>query len=329
METTESKKLFILRILNILEKYSDANHLLTYNDILKLLKKDFNIECERKAVARNICFLEEAGYDIVRDFKKGVYLNDKLFEKSQLRLLIDSVLSSRHINEKHSKELIDKLSNLGGAYFKTSNSIRVNKFNKTHNKQLFLNIEIIEEAIEKEKKVAFIYNDYNFEKKLVPRKNSKYLVNPYNMLLSNQRYYLLGNIDKYDNLIYFKMDRITNIEIVENSFVKPIAETNIDKNGFDIEKLQSENPYMYSGPIKDIEMIANKSIINDIIDWFSEDVTLSELNDNEVTVKLKGNFNSIRYWALQYGNYVQVTKPLELREIIKQDIENMYIKYKK
>lgn len=85
---------------------------LKQQDIINLLKKNYGIEVERKAIGRNLSFLREMGYEIHSD-RKGSYLEDKQFENAELRLLIDSVLSSRHISEKYSKDLIDKLVNLG------------------------------------------------------------------------------------------------------------------------------------------------------------------------------------------------------------------------
>lgn len=56
MDNFEPKKLLILRILEILTEYSDGNHKLRQVDIISLLKHLYGIECERKAVARNIDF---------------------------------------------------------------------------------------------------------------------------------------------------------------------------------------------------------------------------------------------------------------------------------
>ena len=61
VETFEPKKLLILRILQILQEFSNCDHKLRQNDIISLLKVQYDIECERKAVARNIDFLQQIG----------------------------------------------------------------------------------------------------------------------------------------------------------------------------------------------------------------------------------------------------------------------------
>ena len=98
MEGRQIKKLYIIYILRILEKYSDYRHRLTQKDIIDLMERDYGVSCERKTVSRNIGDLADAGYEIERR-DGGYYLDSRTFEDSELRLLIDSVLSSRHIPE--------------------------------------------------------------------------------------------------------------------------------------------------------------------------------------------------------------------------------------
>ena len=105
---SETKKLALLRILEILQRNTDEAHPLTHNEIANLLLNEYGIEIERKAVGRNVSLLLEADYDIVTT-KRGVYLNERKYEPSEIRLLIDGVLSSKHIGVKHSRDLIEKL----------------------------------------------------------------------------------------------------------------------------------------------------------------------------------------------------------------------------
>lgn len=69
------------------------------------------------------------------------------------------------------------------------------------NPQLFYTIEIIDEAIAAGRQVAFIYNAYGTDKRLHPKRDQEYIVNPYQIAATNGRYYLIGNYDKYGNAI--------------------------------------------------------------------------------------------------------------------------------
>ena len=110
--------MLLLMILKILEQYSDENQPLTHKQIIEYLQKNYNVECDRRTVARHIKTLNNFGeYDIVK-CKRGTYIN-RNFENSDLRLLIDSVLFSPFISNEKVRQLIEKLSSLGTEKFKS------------------------------------------------------------------------------------------------------------------------------------------------------------------------------------------------------------------
>ena len=121
-----------------------------------IFSRDYGIEIERKAVGRNLSLLKEADFDIIST-RNGCYLEKREFEDAELKLLIDGVLCSKHISPHHSKELIEKLAALSNAYFRShiKNIYTVNDWNKTQNYDLFLNIELVDEAIETESRSPF------------------------------------------------------------------------------------------------------------------------------------------------------------------------------
>lgn len=134
----EAKKTLIVRLYQVLYEYSDAEHPLTQSEIIDLLDKNYGVEAERKAIGRNVSCLMEMGVDIVNT-RKGCYLAERPFENSELRILIDSVLCSRHINAGHSRELINKLIKLGGRNFKAhvKHVFSVGDWSKSQNTALF------------------------------------------------------------------------------------------------------------------------------------------------------------------------------------------------
>ena len=115
----EAKKMALIRILQILLEHSDINHPLTHDMIAERLYNDYGIEIERKAIGRHINDLIEmfekesvnkiAGDEIIiaSDKRKGTYIEKRVFEDSELRMLIDGVLSSKYITAKHFLQLSD------------------------------------------------------------------------------------------------------------------------------------------------------------------------------------------------------------------------------
>ena len=149
MAEFEPKKLALIRIWQIFKEHSDYDHPLTQEDIARRLENDYGIVIERKAISRNISLLKEAGVEI-ESRRAGSYLDYRDFEDAELHMLIDGVLSSKHITAKHSKDLIDRLCALSNKYFKSSvkHIYSVNDWSKTDNQALFYNIELIDAAIE-------------------------------------------------------------------------------------------------------------------------------------------------------------------------------------
>ena len=328
MPSLEPKKLALLRIWQILQKHSDYDHPLTQEDIIKYLEKDYGIEMERKAVGKNIADLRDAGIDI-GSRRAGSYIGSREFEDSELKLLIDGVLQSKHITAKHSKDLIEKLCGLSNKYFRShvKNVYSVNDWSKTENQALFYNIDIVDEAIATGKQVQYDYNKYGVDAKL--HKSSFQRVSPYQLILHNQRYYLMGYSDYWGNMTFHRMDRISNMRIYD----KPATLiTNVKgyENGIDFKQIASTMPYMYTDKPERIEFIADEWIVDQIVDWFGKDIRMSTLpdDDKKVKVELVASPNAMEHWALQYLNHVEVTKPESLRERIKTSVQNGTEKYK-
>ena len=114
MYTIQPKKMLILNILEILRKYTDEDHRLSQKEIVDILRTEYTMIVDRKAIKRNIMNLIDFGYDIeysesVRmvpnaktgELEESYILSDfylvRDFTAGELRLLIDSLLFSKHI----------------------------------------------------------------------------------------------------------------------------------------------------------------------------------------------------------------------------------------
>lgn len=342
MSNLKRKKLSFA-ILDILRQYSDENHKLSQNDIVELLERDYDMKVDRKSVKRNITTLLEMGYPI--DFKETLrmYPNkdgvleesyilsdfwlDREFTDAELRLLIDSLLFSKHIPYSQCDELITKLEGLSNRYFKSRvRFISTLPETAPKNRELFYTIEILDEAIANGKQVAFTYNEYGTDKKLHPKRQREYIVNPYQMAATNGRYYLIGNYDKYDNLANYRLDRITGIRLMDTP-VKPVRQVEGMKNGLYLPKHMAEHLYMFSGESVPVTFRMKKTILNDVIDWFGTEIAFFDETEDEVTARVTVNWSAMRYWAQQYCRFVKILTPTDLVEKIKEDLSEALRKY--
>ena len=189
MFATGSKKMLNMLILDILEQYSDDDHHLTQQDIIRHLQAQYGMECDRRSVKNNIDSLKELGYDIV-----------------------------------------------------------------TNNKGAFL----------------------------AERKDAKR---------------------------------------------KPVSLVTDLKNVFFLPKHMAEHIYMLDGRTVHVCMVAKKHLMNELTYWFGKDFKIRREFEDEMLVDVNCNKAAMRFWALQYGHYVEVLEPAELREEIRESIAEMYEKY--
>ena len=323
---SEAKKLALLRILEILQRNTDEAHPMTHNEIVDILLKEYSIEIERKAVGRNISLLLEADYDIITT-KRGVYLNERKYEPSEVRMLIDGVLSSQHIGVKHSRDLIEKLASEQNKYFRKNikHIHAVNDFNKGDNAEVFYSIDVVHEAIENGKMVEYDYNKYGADKKL--HKTSFQRISPYQLILHNQRYYLMGYSSYWGHMTYHRLDRITNM-VVSPRVAVPINEVEGFEDGINYKKLTTAMPYMFSDTPETVEMLAVDWIIDQVIDWFGKDIRIDKTDDDGIyRITLKSSPTAMLFWAMQYTDECEVVSPTSLRERIKETIKKARDKY--
>ena len=327
MEGLEPKKLALLRILQIFEKYSDQDHPLKQEDIADYLFNDYGIDIERKAISRNISLLKEAGFEI-ESSRAGSYLDSRDFTESELRVLIDGVLSSKHIAPKYSKDLIKKLCSLSSQYFMShvKHIHTVNDWDKTENQALFYNIEIVDEAIENKKQVRFEYNKFGADKKL--HRTHTHNVSPYQLILHNQRYYLMARDEYWKSMVYYRLDRITDMSLREERLT-PITLNPGFEHGISYKELATAFPYMYTDKPEMVEFLADANIIDQIIDWFGKEIRIIKENEKTLKVSVKVSQLAMEHWAMQYINYTKVISPKSLVDKITENLQNATKKYGK
>lgn len=349
----QPKKFLIIYILEILKKYTDENHRLSQKEIIDILKKDYDMTVERKAIRRNIINLIELGYNIEYSEKVrnvlvkndlGKTVSDKNsiwtdfyierdFTDSELKLLIDGLLFSKHISSGQCKELVKKLENLSSKYFYSgAKHISTSNEQRSSNPQLFLNIELLDEAITNNKKVSFKYLEYDTDKKQhVKRRDDGteriYIISPYQMAIREDKYYLICNYDKYDDISNYRINRITELNILEDT-AKPFSNLKwAQGKPLNLEEYMRKHPYMYSSDDILVKFRIPLSMISDVIDIFGKDVIFFDKDEAGVSVIARTNEKSVEQFAKSFLPDVVVLYPERLKDKIKNDLEKSLRKY--
>lgn len=339
----QPKKLLIMNILDILQKYSDEDHRLSQKDIADILRREYEMTADRKAIRRNLMDLMDCGYYIkysetVRtapnpktgEPEENTILSDfylqRDFSSGELRLLIDTLLASRHIPRNQCMAMVEKLNGLSSVYFQAQiNHIASMPQDRTDNKQLFFTIEELGKAIARQKKVRFQYREYGTDKKLhlracedgTPR---EYVVTPYQLAVQEGKYYLICNYDKYDDISNYRLDRICNIAILDEPG-KPFGKLKWSGGrSLDLAAYMKEHPYMYAGENVHAKLRVVRAMVGDMIDIFGKDVRFSDETDAHVTVTVYANETAVEQFVRNYGPDVVILEPREVRERIKKSL---------
>lgn len=355
-------RIFILDLLDILEEYSDENNPLTQQDIKEILESKYGYKkVRRQTIAANIekmidhyaleSRIRLAAEDddshnhieAIDETKRritDIYYQHKLSDP-ELLLMIDSILFSKHIALEERRDLIEKLESLSSKHLSSRkgniSSMYINNQSSGNSpeKTLFDSIREIDQAIITSKQISFKYNNYKVKGNkiiLEPRKNNKgedrdYLINPYYMAASNGRYYLICNYDTYNDVSLYRVDRITDIKLLDEPR-KAMRDVEGLGENFNLNDYMEENIYMFGGKAENIKLSLKKGFLDEFIDWFKpEDIRVREKKDDEIIVRVKSNRMAMRRWALRYALYVRVLSPQSLVDEIKEDIQEAVENY--
>ena len=320
------KKQSVLAVLEILQKYSDQDHLVSIRQISSLLESEYQIRIERRAIYANIEILRDFGYDIsaYERERNGYYLNSRNFDKGEILLLCNAIHASHFISAKQSDDLIAKLLATQSIYQAKEFNDKVYLPNplKTPNKQLIYTIETVSEAIRDNLRLAFTYLHYDLDKKLVPRREKEYVVEPRYIVYADSRAYMIVNSEKHPNFSHYRLDRIKDARILpeHSSELK-------DKD--DAYEYARNKLFMYAGESSYVSFLCDNTIIDQMIDIFGTSVILMNFDADHFLIRVKTSTQGALYLAQQYLDSLSIYEPQELRQEFIASLEKRLQDYKK
>ena len=331
---TKSKKLALLYIMDILQKQTDADHPLQQKTIAEILRSEddgYGIDLDYKTMINHIRLLTDEGLIESAGKKRGCYFDDRVLEDSELRLLIHSVICSEFVSPRQTEDLVKRLCTLSNRFFLPATDYlqMADSWKKTSNQEIFLNIETLEAAIRKQRKVTYSYYKYGVD--LKQHESSAHTVSPYAVFIKNQKYYLMAYSEDVGGVVYHRLDRMKKISELRKAR-KQLETIPGYENGIDYRFLSSSLPYMYSDEPVKIKFRADEEILDHIIDWFGKDtiqIQQSKKTTGAIVVDLESSPTAFEYWAKQYLDYVEVLAPKELRERVYTSLYEGLKKYSK
>lgn len=329
---TYPKRAKLLLLLRFLKSETDEHNPKTVAEIIRHLSS-FGIDAERKSVYKDIELLRYLDYDIIK-VKNGrevaYYLAGKLFEQAEAEIFASAICAAKFVTQKKSSELIDKIA---GIFSKKQarafkQRLELARTKKTKNDEVYYNIDKIITASNASKRISFQYFEYLPNKtQRIRRDGRKYKASPYSLVWFEDALYLVCNIDKYDNLSNFRVDRMTGIEILEQK-VRNIEEVSEYKNYLDFDDYHKSVFGMFGGQRKIVRIRFHESLATAVFDRFGLDVQVTDIRDGWFTisanVRISPGFIS---WLTIFGDKARVLSPQSLIKEIKTMISNLTTVY--
>lgn len=323
MAKTQNSKLKLLHVLDILKKHSDEDNILTSGDIISQLEKR-GLTAERRSIIRDIKVLVEFGYDIslYEENNIGYYMRSREFEEEELNILIDSVIAFKSLSPKKTKDLVHKLSKLSSNNFgdRVMDKLYIDSKGKSDNEKIYYSINMLNEAIDRDKKVDFKYLTYDIkEGKKFRKGGEKYIVSPYALVWCEDNYYLIGVHEKYSNFSHYRIDRINQVNILDEK--RKLADNIMDINDFNVTEYIDSTFNVFTGTKEIVKLRFTNDLLNPIIDKFGVDAYIqSEDGVHSILIADVIVSEGFTSWIIQFGGRIELLEPVETRELIKEKI---------
>jgi len=318
MAKGRNQKLKLLYLTKIFMEKTDESHALTLAEITSLLN-GYEVTADRKTLYLDFEELKHYGLDIISEQRSKTvvyYLASRDFELAELKLLVDSVQSSKFITEKKSNSLIKKLESLVSEHESKQlhRQVITSGRVKTMNESILINVDSIHSAINNNRQISFQYFQWTPDKQRELRHDGqRYTISPWHLVWDNENYYMIGYDSDSEMIKHFRVDKMLRI-----------SSGNEKREG--LKKMKEFNIATYSrtlfgmlgGESTRVTLQCHNSMAGVIIDRFGKDTVMLRHDDEHfiayVEVVPSDQFLG---WIIGLSSYVQIMEPSSVVKRIK------------
>lgn len=327
MAVESNQKLKLLYLWDILKQDTDENHIVSMSQIISKLEQR-GIRAERKGIYTDIETLKQYGLDIIlAKNPTGYYLDSREFDLPQLKMLVDSVQSSKFMSVKNTNELIKKLESFTSVY--KANQLQRNIYVadrvKTANENASNNVDYIHEAIYKNYQIKFRYYEWNIQKELVSKKNGEpYVVSPISLVWSDENYYLVAYDEKVKKIKHYRVDKMKNLSITGDK--RTMTE---EAKSFNMAIFSKKTFGMYGGDEVSLDIVFPNKLIGVVMDRFGKDTPIIPVSDKKFKAILKVVVSRPFYgWLTGLGEGITIVGPENIAKDYKKYLKAILKEYK-
>ena len=277
------------------------------------------------------------------------------FDRVELDSLIQLVCFSDMLSNEEKQRLVDKLVSTASVYYRTpfqsdeepGDSPRELRFNPKaihgrfsgriikDNRQFAEKINLIQQAVNGLCQIRFRFNRYTAEHEMVPKSEYLHVLSPYHLVVYHDNYYCIGLTNKDKRIWHYRVDLMSDVEILTDADGKVIPINLCAFEGlpicnacWDPEKYMAEHLYMAYDEPKEIQIKIKNLDYTILHDWFGNhyEKTKQPCEEGYDIVKVRTSPSMIVHWAVQYADAVEVMDE-EIRERIRDEIKKLKEKY--
>ncbi|MDD6262102.1 MAG: WYL domain-containing protein [Clostridiales bacterium] len=320
MPKSPKQKMKLLYIARILNEETDQNHPVTVAELISALEKA-GISAERKSVYDDLESLRLFGMDIVsvRGRTTGYYVASRAFELPELKLLVDTVQSSKFITEKKTLSLISKIESLASRHEAglLSRQVYVRNRVKSMNESVYYNVDEISSAINGDRVILFKYFEYTVAlRRRLRREGADYEISPFALISDDENYYMLGFDAEAGLMKHFRVDKMLDIRHLNLPRRGKEVFSEIDMSAY------SKSVFgMFGGRTENVRLRFSNHLAGAVIDRFGRDAVLVPDGSEKFTVTVSAVISQQFFgWVFGFGTDAEILSPGSVREEMKQKL---------
>lgn len=327
MARSANQKLKLLYLMKMLLEKSDEKHALSIREMIDGLAAH-DISAERKSIYGDLEALRTFGLDIVQSKGKttGYYVASRDFELPELKLLVDSVQSSKFITHRKTLALIKKIEGLASVYDARllQRQVYVRNRVKSMNESVYYNVDEISNAITGDRMIRFKYFELDINKQRRYRHNGKaYEISPFALMWDDENYYMLGFDAAAKKMKHYRVDKMIGIESGDGERRgKEIF------SGMDMSAYSKQVFGMFTGSEQAVKLRFEKHLVGAVIDRFGKDTMLIPDGEEHFTVTVSVVVSPQFYaWLFGFGPEAEIMSPESVRREMADrasDVADMY-----
>ena len=322
------QKLKLYYLARIMVEKTDDNHALTMPQIIEKLE-GYGVSADRKSLYDDMETLRVLGIDVIGE-KSGksykYHVGSKTFDLAELKLLVDSIQSSKFITERKSGELIRKLTGFASEYEakELNRQVVVKGRVKTMNESIYYIVDDIHNAIINNRRITFEYLRWNISKEMESRRDTLYEVSPWALTWDDENYYLVG-FDSADGMIkHYRVDKMRRITVTDE-----MRDGREHFEHFDMAAYSRMSFGMFGGEEVLVKIMFSRDMVGVILDRFGKDITIipakeSGWYETNVDVAVSAQFFG---WIFSLGTNVRIAGPADVvadyKKQLKKAVENL------